>query len=287
MTPRALCPALLGLCLLFLPTTPAWPGMAGSVDSISGSATISRQGTQPRPLRVADQLNEGDLLATGADSWALLDMVDGATFTMRPNTQLRIDAYVHSESQASKNKSFLSLIQGAFRAVTGAIGTLNRPGYAITTPTATIGIRGTDHETAYYPPGTAEAGTEPGTYDKVNEGETFIRSPQGEVRVRPGQAAFAPHRADQKPRVLVSIPAFYARHAEIDRRLVDRVKVIREKHRQKRLGLRQERAKANSDGHRHSLEEQRAHRGQIREERRKQVHEQEKEKKRQRREREE
>ena len=97
------------------------------------------------------------------------------------------------------------------------------------------------------PPGVVEAGTEPGTYDKVNKGETFIRSPQGEVRVRPGQVGFAHHRADQKPRVLASIPIFYQRHAEIDRRLVDRVKAIHEKHRQKRLGLRQERAKANSD----------------------------------------
>ena len=151
------------------------------------------------------------------------------------------------KSQASKNKSFLSWIQGAFRAVTGVIGTINRPGYTVTTATATIGIRGTDHETAYYPPGVVEAGTEPGTYDKVNKGETFIRSPQGEVRVRPGQLGFAHHRADQKPRVLASIPIFYQRHAEIDRRLVDRVKAIHEKHRQKRLGLRQERAKANSD----------------------------------------
>src|SRR5258708_37026154 len=56
-------------------------------------------------------------------------MVDGATFTLRPNTRLRIDAYVYSDTEASKNKSLLSLIQGALRAVTGAIGTLNRPGY--------------------------------------------------------------------------------------------------------------------------------------------------------------
>ncbi len=287
MTPRALCQALLGLGLLFLSAAPAWPGVAGSVDSISGSATINRQGAQPRPLRVADQLNEGDLLATGADSWALLDMVDGATFTLRPNTQLRIDAYVYSESQASKNKSFLSLIQGAFRAVTGIIGTLNRPGYTVTTLTATIGIRGTDHETAYYPPGAVEAGADPGTYDKVNEGETFIRSQQGEVRVRPGQVGFANHRADQKPQVLASVPAFYRRHAEIDRRLADRVKAIHEKHRQKRLGLRQARGKPIPDDRQHRLEEQRAHREQIREQRRKQKHEQEKEKKQPRREKEE
>jgi hypothetical protein len=281
MTPRVLFPVLLGLCLSIFAAGPVWSGLAGRVDSASGSATIGRLGAQPRPLRAADQLNEGDLLTTGADSWVLLEMVDGATFTLRPNTRLRIDAYVYSETEASKNKSLLSLIQGAFRAVTGAIGTLNRPGYTITTATASVGIRGTDHETAYYPPGAVEAGTEPGTYDKVNEGETFIRSPQGEVRVRPGQAGFAHHRADRKPQILPSVPAFYLRHAGIDRRLADRVRAIREKHQQKLLRSRPQRAETMSGGREHSLMEQRTHREQMREERRKHEHEQGKEKKRQ------
>jgi hypothetical protein len=279
MTPRVLFSVLLGLCLSIFAAAPVWSGLAGRVDSASGSATIGRPGAQPRPLRATDQLNEGDLLTTGADSWALLEMVDGATFTLRPNTRLRIDAYVYSDTEASKNKSLLSLIQGALRAVTGAIGTLNRPGYTITTATASVGIRGTDHETAYYPPGAAEAGTEPGTYDKVNEGETFIRSPQGEVRVRPGQAGFAHHRADRKPQILPSVPAFYLRHAGIDRRLADRVRAIREKHQQKLLRSRPQRAET-MPGRQQSLMEQRAHREQMREERRKHEQERGKEKKR-------
>jgi hypothetical protein len=282
MTARVLFSVLLGLCLSLVAAAPVWSGIAGRVDSVSGSATTGRLGAQPRPLRATDQLNEGDLLTTGADSWVLLEMVDGATFTLRPNTRLRIDAYVYSDTEASKNKSLLSLIQGALRAVTGAIGALNRPGYTITTATATVGIRGTDHETAYYPPGAAEAGTEPGTYDKVNEGETFIRSPQGEVRVRPGQAGFAHHRADRKPQILPHVPAFYLRHAEIDRRLVDRVRAIREKHQQKLLRSRPQRAEAMPEGRQQNLIEQRAHREQMREERRKHEHERGKEKERQR-----
>ena len=53
---------------------------------------------------------------------------------------------------ASDNRSALSLLKGAMRAITGYIGRSNRDGYRIETPTATIGIRGTDHEPAYYPP---------------------------------------------------------------------------------------------------------------------------------------
>ncbi len=286
MKPGVLFSVLLGLCFSVVAAAPVWCGIAGRVDSVSGSGTIGKPGAQPRTLRAGDQLNEGDLLATGADSWVLLEMVDGAAFTLRPNTRLRIDAYVYSDTEASKDKSLLSLIQGALRAVTGAIGALNRPGYAIATATATVGIRGTDHETAYYPPGAAEAGTEPGTYDKVNEGETFIRSPQGEIRVRPGQAGFAHHRSERKPQILPSVPAFYLHHAEIDRRLVDRVRAIREKHQQKLIRSRPQRAEAISEGRQRSLMEQRAHREQMREERSKHEHEREKEKKRQRREKE-
>src|SRR5581483_8363020 len=211
---------------------------AGTIDSLDGTVTIARFGGKPVSAHAGDTLREGDTLATAGDSWALLDMVDGATFTLRPQTRLRIDAYSYSESAASDNKSFLSLLTGTFRAVTGAIGMLNRPGYKVVTPSATVGIRGTDHETAYYPPGATEPGVEPGTYDKVNQGETFIRSAQGEIRLRPGQAGFAHHRADRKPRVLASIPAFYLRHVELDRKLTGRLREIRKRHEQKLQQLR-------------------------------------------------
>ena len=89
------------------------------------------------------------------------------------------------------------------------------------------------------------------------------------------------HRTDRKPQILPHVPAFYLRHAQIDRRLVDRVRAIREKHQQKLLRSRPQRAEAMSEGRQRSLMEQRAHREQMREERRKHEHERGKEKKRQ------
>ena len=228
---------LTALCGLAVPALGA-TGTAGTIDSLAGTVTIARSGGKPVGAHAGDALREGDTLSTGRDSWALLDMVDGATFTLRPQTRLRFDAYSYSESSVSDNKSFLSLLTGTFRAVTGAIGMINRAGYKVVTPSATVGIRGTDHETAYYPPGATDPGVEPGTYDKVNQGETFIRSAQGEIRVRAGQAGFAHHRADRKPRVLASIPAFYARHAALDRKLTSRLREIRQRHEQKLRQLR-------------------------------------------------
>ena len=77
-------------------------------------------------------------------------------------------------------------------AITGLIGRLHKESYRITTPTATIGIRGTDHETIVVVPGSRLAATvAPGTYNKVNRGETVVSNEHGTVFVQPNQMAYA------------------------------------------------------------------------------------------------
>ena len=204
---------------------PAMAGVAGTVDSLSGSVNVARNGAT-EPLTTGASVNEGDQISTGADSWVLLEMVDGGSLTLRGKTRMRIDAYVASESDKSSSKSWLSLFEGAMRSVTGAIGAFNPPSYRLTTPVVTLGIRGTDHETAYFPPGSAEPGVEPGVYDKVNQGETYLHTQRGDVNLKAGQAGFSDHQGARAPRVLATIPAFYKRHAEIDRRLANRMRLI-------------------------------------------------------------
>ena len=199
-----------------------------------------------RAAQTGMELNEGDTVKSGAGAWALLAMSDGASLTLRPDTLLKIDVYRYDAAgNAADNSSALSLLKGALRAVTGYIGRSNREGYRINTPTATIGVRGTDHEPAYYPP--PERGErmehEPGTYDKVNDGESFIRNPRGEVGVKPGQHAFVHHNGRVAPRLLARAPAFYQRHAEIDRRAAahraEFHRVFEEKHQQQLQEIRQ------------------------------------------------
>lgn len=215
---------------------PAMAAVAGTVDSLSGAVSISRNGAAAQPLAVGAAVNQGDLVATAADAWVLLEMADGGSLTLRGKTRLRIDAYVYSETDKAGSKSWLSLLEGAMRSVTGAIGAFNPPSYRLTTPVVTLGIRGTDHETAYYPQGSTEPGVEPGVYDKVNEGETFLRTPRGEVSLKAGQAGFTDHKGAQAPRVLPAVPAFYRRHAEIDRPLANRMRAIQSR-REKKLQL--------------------------------------------------
>ncbi len=264
--------------------------LAGSVDSLAGSVNVIRNGMPAQPLTVGAPVNEGDQIATGADSWVLLEMVDGGSLTLRGKTRIRIDAYVASESDKTASKSWLSLIEGALRSVTGAIGILNPPGYRLSTLTVTLGVRGTDHETAYYPPGSTEPDVEPGVYDKVNQGETFLRTPNGQVSLKAGQAGFSDHRGERAPRVLAAIPAFYKRHAEIDRPLANRMRLIQARRQRKIETFRQRMREhtgtagsANQQGHaqknnaelqrERSKLKQESTRAQVREEREKRLRE--------------
>ena len=102
-------------------------------------------------------------------------------------------------------------------------GKHNPERYKITTPTATIGVRGTDHEPSYLAEDdegvTAE--TPPGTYDKVNEGASYIESEGGRVDIATSQAGFAP-RGRFKPQRLKKIPLFFRATANERRILVRR-----------------------------------------------------------------
>jgi len=91
------------------------------------------------------------------------------------------------------------LFTGGFRAVTGLIGQLHKSSFRITTVTATIGIRGTDHETFVVTAGSPMAAVAPiGTYNKVNRGETTMTTTKGTISVLPNQMGFV-GAADQMP----------------------------------------------------------------------------------------
>ncbi|HEX2824892.1 MAG TPA: FecR domain-containing protein [Burkholderiales bacterium] len=200
----------------------AAPPPIGTIDSLEGEVRLTRAGTA-RAAQAGMALEPGDALQTGVQSWALLAMADGASVTIRPATRMKIDAYRYApDGPPAENTATWSLVKGALRSITGLVGKRNPAGYSVVTPTATIGIRGTDHEPAYYPPPAPGERAEhpPGTYDKVNSGESVIRSPRGNVPVRRGQTAFANADAKAKPQILARPPAFYQRQAEVDRRVV-------------------------------------------------------------------
>ncbi len=170
---------------------------------------------QRRNVKVGDMLVEGESIVTGRDGELHLDMEDGGYMAIRPNTQMRIVKY-----QAKGNDSdtgVFGLLQGSFRSITGWIGKFNQRKYTVRTPSATIGIRGTDHEPLVIPAGSTEG--EPGTYDKVNAGGSVITTSQGRAEVSPNQAGFVAHGGKTAPRILSDVPEFF--RATRNERLLD------------------------------------------------------------------
>lgn len=202
------------LCFLLAPLlASAEPTPAGRVDEAQGDARIYDPAKNARPAKVGELVYEGDSIVTGADGEVHLAMEDEGQIALRPNTRMRIAKY--KAEGGSGDTSIIALVQGALRSVTGWIGKYNPKGYAIRTPTATIGVRGTDHETLVIEKGSSEG--EAGTYDRVNHGATLLSTQHGQTEVRPNQAGFVSLAGKAKPRLLSSVPAVF-RSARLDSR---------------------------------------------------------------------
>ena len=179
--------------------------VAGKVELTEGDVRFLDTANRVRRPAVGDAISEGESIVTGADGEVHLRMEDSGYVAVRPGTRMRI---VNFRAQGdADDRSVIGLLQGSFRSVTGWIAKAGRDRAIVRTPTATIGIRGTEHEPLVIPEGSKLG--DPGTYDRVHAGETEIRTKQGNISVRPNQAGFASLRGAQRPRVLDRVPAFF------------------------------------------------------------------------------
>ncbi|WP_435628314.1 FecR domain-containing protein [Candidatus Ferrigenium straubiae] len=185
--------ACLGLSVVcFTAASPVYAAVAGHVQFVNGDVQVTNTAGQSRPAQKGDAINEGDTLTSAQKSSAQIKMQDGGFVAVREDTRLKFDQFVFAGKEDGSEKGFFSLFKGGFRAVTGLIGRINKQNYRITTPAATIGIRGTDHETFVIAPGSPLAQMAPtGAYNKVNVGETSMTTDKGTIFVQPNQMGFA------------------------------------------------------------------------------------------------
>ena len=183
---------------------------AGVVQFVAGDVKVVRQGGAEREARKGVPISVGDTLLTPAGALAQLKMGDGAIVVVQPDTRLTVAEFHYAGVEDGTEKVHYRLERGGFRAVTGAIGHTHKKNYVIETPIAHMGVRGTDHESYYFPatgPVTPD-GAKPGAYNKVNTGKTFIRTGAGEVEIEPNQVGFVAS-AGEVPMILPSVPGFF------------------------------------------------------------------------------
>lgn len=203
---------LKAICVALVAVYPALAeaGIAGRVQFVAGDVRLVDAGGKQSPLRKGQDVNEGDTLLSGTNGTAQLKMIDGAIVALRPGTELKVIDYVFNDAEDGKESASFSLVKGGLRAITGAIGRTNKEKVKIATPTATIGIRGTDHEPVVVLPAPAGVplAAEPGTYDKVNVGATTLTTQVGTTVVAANQVGFAASPT-QQPVILPKLPDFY------------------------------------------------------------------------------
>lgn len=130
----------------------------GEVALVTGSVTVT-SGAAPQALGAGDPIFEGQTISVARNSYASLKFADGGRVLLRPDSEFVVEQFRHTPAplvtpgaepaatpQGPSSSAFFRLVRGGFRAISGLIGKVDRQSYKVTTPVATIGIRGTDYE---------------------------------------------------------------------------------------------------------------------------------------------
>ncbi|MBR0870520.1 FecR domain-containing protein [Bradyrhizobium tropiciagri] len=100
---------------------------------------VVRIAASTTPINVGDAVLRDETVRTGADSAARLVMIDSTNLSLGANASIKLDRTVFDDEHHYRDVA-IRLTTGAFRFVTG---NSNKAAYKITTPLATIGVRGT------------------------------------------------------------------------------------------------------------------------------------------------
>ena len=156
---------------------------------LRGDVFVTDKLGQPRRLREGSTVYVGQQVRAAPNSEAVLKTGDAGIVAVRPGAEFIPERF--AAEGKSTDHQMLRLITGSLRVITGWIGQLNRNDHRIVTPSATIGIRGTDHEPYVLPAAMASTSYRQGTYDKVNRGATLLDANGGNVAIDSGKVGFA------------------------------------------------------------------------------------------------
>ena len=200
-----------------------------TVIRIRGDVAASGAGPE-RTLREGDPVFVGERVRAPALGEAVLKTEDAGYIAVRPNTDFVAERFAAEDKPS--DGFVMRLFSGSLRVVSGWIARTNRTGHKVATPTATIGIRGTDHEPYVLNAEMAAAtSNREGTYDKVNRGGTTMEVGENKLDIDAGRVGFvrAASAKGFKERALITIlmpvllekvPNFYvpgAFDAELDK----------------------------------------------------------------------
>lgn len=115
---------------------------AGRIKTTEGAAGIERDGRR-LPALIGEAVYVTDHLVTGPDGALGVTLTDGTLIALGANSRLAVHEY-RFDADTGEGASVVGFLKGAFRYVSGQLARLAPDKVRVTTPIATIGVRGTD-----------------------------------------------------------------------------------------------------------------------------------------------
>lgn len=179
---------LIGALLLALLPGLCQAAAAGRVVFSAGTPNATDPAGASRALKRGDDVFSGETLATNAGGRLQVSFADGAYISLQPDSTYVIEQYQYAGQQDGSEKAVYRLLKGGVRALTGAIGKQHPDAYRVETPVATIGIRGSGHNSRICAGDCA--GRDDGLYHNTWRGLTYVKNNVDERDVPRGRGVF-------------------------------------------------------------------------------------------------
>ncbi len=112
----------------------------GAVEEVRSEAFATAPSAARARVAMARQVVSNEAIETARDAAVGLRFIDQTVFRIGPDSAVMLDRYVFDGGRGSGDMA-LNLSRGAFRFISGS---MPKAGIAVRTPTALIGVRGTD-----------------------------------------------------------------------------------------------------------------------------------------------
>lgn len=193
--------------LLAAPTQASAP--IGEVMVATGALTAQSPAGAVRTLTKGSELFEQDRLKTGDKGFAMIRLADFTRIALRPNSEMVLDKF---SQQTGQEANEMNVLAGGLRVLTGAIGKQKPEAVKVTTPYASMGIRGTEfivrlcgerdcaqedialkqHQPIQSPSCPQQLdGIPAGAYVVDFHGDVYVRQGAQRIDLRPNEGAYA------------------------------------------------------------------------------------------------
>jgi len=166
----------------------------GQIATLQGGATVTRGKTAAAALKISDAVYRNDVLATGTNAALGVTFDDETTLSLSANARIVVDDFVY-EKGTKGNKAVLNVARGTVAFVASLVAKTGD--MTITTPTSTLGIRGTTgvvdvpDNAAAGGAGEAKIKLYPDADGRVGRIEVFSRQGERLGALTQGSSAFA------------------------------------------------------------------------------------------------